>query len=141
MEVEMRMLETKSSDCFCAYCSGAAMSPKDDSTCPIAIELLESAGQNMVAQQLDLSSSAQNGSYALKFTTKYHESIASTDIDVEGDKNAGVLTAPFLACKIAASYTLLRDFKLFMAQANTQMLMMVMVMAMISPCRPEEIPG
>jgi len=152
MEVEMRMLETKSSDCFCAYCSGAAMSPKDDSTCPIAIELLESAGQNMgechpsgayfykasrfnasslispesainvlaVAQQLDLSSSAQNGSYALKFTTKYHESIASTDIDVEGDKNAGVLTAPFLACKIAASYTLLRDFKLFMAQANTQ---------------------
>jgi len=151
MEVEMRMLETKSNDCFCAYCSGAAMSPKDDSTCPIAIELLERAGQNMsechpsgvyfykasrfnasslispgsavnvlaVAQQLDQSSSAQNGSYALKFTTKY-ESVASTDIDVEGDKNAGVLTAPFLACKIAASYTLLRDFKLFMAQANTQ---------------------
>mmetsp|Transcript_17545 Transcript_17545/g.26416 ORF Transcript_17545/g.26416 Transcript_17545/m.26416 type:complete len:184 (+) Transcript_17545:1-552(+) len=126
------------------------MSPKDDSTCPIAIELLERAGQNMgeclpsgvyfykasrfnssslispesainvlaVAQQLDQSSSAQNGSYALKFTT--HESVASTDIDVEGGKNAGVLTAPFLACKIAASYTLLRDFKLFMAQANTQ---------------------
>jgi len=150
MEVEMRLLETKSNDCFCAYCSGAAISPKDDSTCPVANEILAQAGQNIgechpfgvyfykatrfnassslispesalnvlaVAKQLELSSSSQNGSYALKFT-KCQESVARTHIDVEGDRNAGILTAPFLACKTAAAYTLLRDFKLFMQQDN-----------------------
>ena len=150
MEVEMRLLETKSNDCFCAYCSGAAMTPKDESTCPIAIEFLERAEQNMgchpsgvyfykasrfnvsslispesainvlaVAQQLNLSSCSENGCYALKYTTKSHdESVASMEIHVDGDRNAGVLTAPFRACKIVASFTLLRDFKLFMDQAN-----------------------
>ena len=150
-EVEMRLLETKSNDCFCAYCSGAAMSPKDDLACPIATEIIAQveAGQNLdchpfgvyfykasrfnasslispesalnvlaVAQQLELSASSQNGSYALKYTTKCQESVANTDIDVERDKNAGILTAPFLACKTAAVHTLLRDFKLFMQEAN-----------------------
>ena len=153
MEVEMRMLETKNDDCFCAYCSGAAMTPKDESTCPIAIEFLDRAEQNVgdchsqpsgiyfykashfnvsslispesainvlaVAQQLNLSSSSENGSYALKYTTKPHdESVASTEINVNGNRNAGVLTAPFLACRIVASVTLLRDFKRFMEQSE-----------------------
>jgi hypothetical protein len=147
MEVEIRMLETKSNDCFCAYCSGAAMPPKDVSTCLVANEFLAHARQNIgechafgvyfykatriiaspslispesalnvlaVAKQLELSSSSQNGSYALKYTTKFQD----ISIDDVGDNNAGILTAPFLACKAAAAYALLRDFKLFMQRAN-----------------------
>jgi hypothetical protein len=153
-EVEMRLLETKSSDCFCAYCSGTSLSSNVVPKCPVTRQYLVQAGQNVdecettgvyfykasrfntnspsslispesalnilaTAQQLELSSCSQNGSYALKYT-KCQESVASTCINVERDMDAGVLTAPFLACKSFAVLTLLRDFKAFMQHSKEE---------------------
>ena len=146
-EVEMRMLETKSNDCFCAYCSGAAMTPADGLNCPVVTEPRPQTCHSLdgchpfgvyhykashfnasflikptnainvlaVAQQLEMSPFA--GCYSLKYTS-ITERGPSKIANIDGDKKTGFISAPFLACKIAASVTLLTCFKLFMEQSS-----------------------
>ena len=148
-EVEMRLLDTKGSDCFCAYCSGASLSPSDAVELPVARQCLALDEENIeptgvyfqkashsntisqsslispgsslsvLAVSQQLSSSSQSGSYKLKYI-KCQESVVNSCIDVEKDANAGTIDAPFLACKAVAVHTLLREFKVFMHLANAE---------------------
>ena len=47
-EVEMRLLDTKGNDCFCAYCSGASLSPCDAVECPVTRQCLTLAEENIM---------------------------------------------------------------------------------------------
>ena len=47
-EVEMRLLDTKGNDCFCAYCSGASLSPCDTVECPVTRQCLTLAEENIM---------------------------------------------------------------------------------------------
>jgi len=47
-EVEMRLLDTKGNHCFCAYCSGASLSPCDAVECSVTRQCLTLAEENLM---------------------------------------------------------------------------------------------